>query len=67
MVKNLPASTGNTEMWVQSLDREGPLERGLPCSARAFSSGGEQGLLFVAVCKLLIAVASLAAEHRLQA
>ena len=36
--------------------------------ARAFSScGGERGLLFVAVCRLLIAVASLVAEHRLQA
>ena len=36
---------------------------GLPCCARAFSSCGEQGLLFVAVHGLLIAVASLAAEH----
>ena len=32
---------------------------------KAFSSCGEQGLLFVAVCGLLITVASLAAEHRL--
>ena len=32
---------------------------------RAFSSCGEQGLLFVAVCGLLIAVASLVEEHRL--
>ena len=32
---------------------------------RAFSSCGEQGLLFVAVHGLLIAVASLVAEHRL--
>ena len=31
-----------------------------------FSSCGEQGLLFVVVCRLLIAVASLV-EHRLQA
>ena len=31
-----------------------------------FSNGGEQGLLFVAACRLLIAVASLVAEHRLQ-
>ena len=32
---------------------------------RLFSSCGEQGLLFVAVRRLLIAVASLVAEHRL--
>ena len=32
---------------------------------RLFSSCGEQGLLFVAVHGLLIAVASLVAEHRL--
>ena len=38
---------------------------GLHCCARAFSSSGEQGLLLVAVCGLLIAVASLAVEHRL--
>ena len=38
---------------------------GLRCCARAFSSCGEQGLLFVAVCGLLIAVASLVAEHGL--
>ena len=38
---------------------------GLPCCVRAFSSCGERGLLFVAVRGLLIAVASLAAEHRL--
>ena len=63
MVKNLPASTGNTEMRVQSQDREGPLERGLPCSARAFSSGGEQGLLFVMVHWFLIMMASLMEEH----
>ena len=37
---------------------------GLHCCTRAFSSG-ERGLLFVVVCKLLIAVASLVAEHRL--
>ena len=30
-----------------------------------FSSCREQGLLFVAVCRLLIVVASLAAEHGL--
>ena len=40
---------------------------GLHCCTRAFSSCGEWGLLFVAVCRLLIAVASLAAEHGLQA
>ena len=38
---------------------------GLHCCARAFSSCGEGGLLFVAVCGLLVAVASLVAEHRL--
>ena len=35
---------------------------GLSCCARAFSSCGEWGLLFVAVHGLLIAVASLVAE-----
>ena len=40
---------------------------GLHCCVRAFSSCGERGLLFVAVCRLLIAVASLVSEHRLQA
>ena len=38
---------------------------GLRCCAQAFSSCGEQGLLFVAVRRLLIAVASLVAEHGL--
>ena len=38
---------------------------GLRCCAQAFSSCSEQGLLFIAVCGLLIAVASLVAEHRL--
>ena len=38
---------------------------GLHCCARAFSSCGEQGLLFVAVRGLLTAVASLAEEHGL--
>ena len=38
---------------------------GLCCCARAFSSCGEQGLLFVAVHGLLIVVASLVVEHRL--
>ena len=38
---------------------------GLRCCARAFSSCGERGLLFVAVRGLLIAVASLVAEHGL--
>ena len=38
---------------------------GLCCCARAFSSCGEQGLLFVAVRGLLIVVASLVAEHGL--
>ena len=40
---------------------------GLRCCARAFSSCGERGLLFVAVHGLLIAVAALVAEHGLQA
>ena len=40
---------------------------GLRCCARAFSSCGERGLLFVVVRGLLIAVAFLAAEHRLEA
>ena len=38
---------------------------GLRCCVQAFSSGGERGLLFVAVGRLLIAVASFAVEHRL--
>ena len=37
---------------------------GLCCCTRAFSSCGKWGLLFVVVCGLLIAVASLV-EHRL--
>ena len=36
---------------------------GLCCCARAFSSCSERGLLFVAVHGLLVAVASLVAEH----
>ena len=38
---------------------------GFCCCAQAFSSCGEQELLFIAVCGLLIAVASLVVEHRL--
>ena len=38
---------------------------GLHCCVQAFSSCGEQGLHFIAVCRLLIAVSSLAVEHRL--
>ena len=38
---------------------------GLGCCARAFSSCGEWGLLFVAVRGLLIVVASLVTEHGL--
>ena len=38
---------------------------GVCCCAQAFSSCGERGLLFVAVRGLLIAVASLVAEHGL--
>ena len=36
---------------------------GLRCCVRAFSSCGERGLLFIVVHRLLIAVASLVAEH----
>ena len=36
---------------------------GLRCCARAFSSCGERGLLFVAVRGLLIVVASVVSEH----
>ena len=39
---------------------------GLCCCARAFSSCGERGLLFIAVHRPLIAVASLVVEHGLQ-
>ena len=38
---------------------------GLCCCAQAFSSCGEQGLLFVVMHRLLIAVASLVVEHGL--
>ena len=38
---------------------------GLRCCVRAFSSCSEWGLLFPAVLGLLVAVASLVAEHRL--
>ena len=38
---------------------------GLPCCTRAFSSCSKRGLLFVAVCGLLIVVASLVVEHGL--
>ena len=40
---------------------------GLRCCARAFSSCGERGLLFIAVRGLLIVVTSLVAQHELQA
>ena len=40
---------------------------GLQCCAQAFSSCGKWGMLFVAVCRLLNAVASLVAEHGLSA
>ena len=42
-------------------------ELGLCCRARAFSSCGKRGLLFIEVCGLLTAVVSLVAEHGLQA
>ena len=38
---------------------------GLCCCVWAFSSCGEQGLLFVVMRRFLIAVASLVAEHGL--
>ena len=38
--------------------------QGLRCCAQTFSGCSEQGLLFIVVLGLLIAVASLAAEHR---
>ena len=38
---------------------------GLRCYVLAFFSCGEQVLLFIAVCGLLIAVASLVVEHGL--
>ena len=38
---------------------------GLRCCMQSFSSYGKRGLLFVEVHGLLIAVASLVAEHRL--
>ena len=38
---------------------------GLCCCMQAFSSCGEQGLLFVALRGCLITVASLVAEHEL--
>ena len=38
---------------------------GLHCCAQAFFSCGEWGLLFIAEHRLLIAVASLVAEHGL--
>ena len=38
---------------------------GLRCCAQAFSSCGEQGLLFPAVHGLLIVLASLVADHGL--
>ena len=38
---------------------------GLHCCAQAFSSCRERGLLFIAEHGLLIAVASLVAEHKL--
>ena len=40
---------------------------GLHCCTQAFSSCGECRLLLVVVCRLLIAMASLVAEHGLQA
>ena len=39
-------------------------ELGLCCCVQAFCSCGERGLLFLAVCRLIV-VASPDAEHRL--
>ena len=39
---------------------------GLRFCARAFSSCGKRGPLFIAVCRPLTIAASLVAEHRLQ-
>ena len=41
--------------------------QGLCCCVWAFSSCGQRGLLFVAACELLTAVASLVAQHGSQA
>ena len=38
---------------------------GLHCCTQAFCSRGKWGLLFVVVCRLLIAVTSLLAKHGL--
>ena len=38
---------------------------GLHCCAWAFSSCGEQGILFVVMCGILTAMSSLVAEHGL--
>ena len=38
---------------------------GLCCCVQAFSSCSEQGIVFVVVSRLLIAVSSLAVEHGL--
>ena len=38
---------------------------GLCCCTWAFSTWGDLGLLFIAMCGLLIAVASLVTEHGL--
>ena len=62
------AGTGGTGIWSQACTLKKNLSLaalGLHCSAWAFSSCGEQGLLFVVVRGLLIAVASLVVEHRL--
>ena len=40
------------------------LIQGLHCCAQAFSSCGKSGLLFLAVCGLLISLTSLPEEHR---
>ena len=39
--------------------------QGLCCCSQASSSCSEQGLFLLVVCRLLVAMASLVAEHRL--
>ena len=63
MVKPLPVSKTSIILFLKILLFLAVL--GLHCFARAFSSCGEQGLLFAVLDTLLIAVASLVAEHGL--
>ena len=76
MEMTLPTFTLHRELFLFTLPSDYPFLKklfiylflaalGLRCCAQAFTSCGELGLLFVAVRRLLIAVASLVAEHRL--